>query len=484
MDEIELKLLLASSSADQVKASKVLPRTSRIVQQHATYFDTADRALAMAGMSLRIRQSGKTRIQTIKVTGNGAAGLFARSEWEMPVQDNVPVLDDATPLHPLLEKNAGQLLRVFEVEVERRIWDVEEGDATIEVVLDRGTIRAGDRQTQVCELELEIRSGPPEAAFHLARRLDAQTPLRLGVLTKSERGDLLSQALRSFVKAKSVPLEKEMTAATALQTILQAGIKQFRLNEDLLLASRLPEPLHQARVALRRMRSAFSTFKGLLGVDAARDVRDGLRELAAGLGHARDLDVLLQRARPGPLQDRLRSEREAGYDRVEEQLRSARTRALMLELVEWVHCGPWLTDPDTEKDRNLPARTFASHALDSLRRKVKKKGRNFRKLDDEARHELRKATKKLRYATDFFELLFQGKKEKSRQRKFLAALKDVQDQLGALNDLATAPQVLDRLGISGDPEASTLLVGGRKKALIAAAADAHDGLMNAPRYWR
>lgn len=96
------------------------------------YFDTADRALAAAGMSLPIRQVGEHRTQTMNAAGARATGLFVRSAWEIPVQTDVPVIDDKTPVQALL------------------------GD-----VLDRGTITAGDRQTPVCEMDLK--AGPPEA---------------------------------------------------------------------------------------------------------------------------------------------------------------------------------------------------------------------------------------------------------------------------------------------------------------------------------
>jgi CHAD domain-containing protein len=314
--------------------------------------------------------------------------------------------------------------------------------------------------------------------------LDSAAQVRLGVLTKPERGDLLRQALRAAVKSGPVPLDDEMTAAEAFQAIVQVCIKQFRLNEDLLLTSRSTEALHQTRVALRQLRSAFSVFKPLLGAEAVRELCDGLRDLAGRLGPARELDVLLQRARPGLLRDRLQTEREAAYDRVEEELGSDKARALMLTLVEWVHSGSLLVNPDTEETRTLPVRTFAGRALSRFRRKVKEGGRNLRGADDAARHELRKDAKKLRYAAEFFALLFDGKSEKAQQQDFIAALEAVQDKLGELNDLATMPHVLDRLGIADDPEAPALLAGSKKKALIAAAADAHGNLIDAGRYWR
>ena len=51
-------------------------------------------------------------------------------------------------------------------------------------------------------------------------------------------------------------------------------------------------------------------------------------------------------------------------------------------------------------------------------------------------------------------------------------------------DITRALAILDRLGIADDPEAPALLAGDKKKALIAAAADAHGNLIDAGRYWR
>ncbi len=259
----------------------------------------------------------------------------------------------------------------------RRIWNIRFDDTSIEAVLDEGDILAGDRRTPVCEMELELKSGDARALFDLARQLDAEAPLRLAVLSKAERGHRLTQALTPAVTAETVPLTREMTAAEGLQAILQACLAQFRLNEDLLLDSRAAEPLHQTRVALRRMRSAFSIFKPLLGPDEARDPRDRLGQLAKELGHARDLDVLMQRAAPGPLRDRIRADRKAAYDRAVEVLDRAETRRLMLELVEWMHCGPWLTTAETADRSDQPAKVFAAMALKRFRRKVKKKGRTW-----------------------------------------------------------------------------------------------------------
>ncbi len=209
-----------------------------------------------------------------------------------------------------------------------------------------------------------------------------------------------------------------------------------------------------------------------------------MRWLVSELGEARNLDVLLERAKQGPLHDTMKIAREAAYDRVDTALRSPRVRALILDLAEWAALGDWLRASETAEVRQQPARDFATAALDRYRRKVKKDGRNLVQVNDEARHEVRKDAKKLRYAAEFFASLFPSKPEKRRLKRFIAALEELQDELGALNDLATARQVLAKLGVADDPRASALLGKDKKKVLLEGAADAYDDLVDTKRFWR
>ena len=61
------------------------------------------------------------------------------------------------------------------------------------------------------------------------------------------------------------------------------------------------------------------------------------------------------------------------------------------------------------------------------------------------------------------------------------ALESLQDSLGALNDLAAGPEVLDRLGLLDLPGAGALVEGGDRAPLLKAAAEAHDRLVGTRR---
>jgi len=213
------------------------------------------------------------------------------------------------------------------------------------------------------------------------------------------------------------------------------------------------------------------------------DLRAELRWLASELGNARDLDVLLKRAEGGPLYERIAAMRETAYDQVCDLLSATRARSLMFDVTAWIATANWSEEAGGERQANRPARDFAAEALDRYRRKVKRKGRNLAALDDEMRHEVRKSAKKLRYAAEFFTPLFERKGEKRRYKRFIKTLGALQDQLGALNDLATAPALLTRLGIAESTGADELGGNGKRAKLVEAAADAYEDFIDTKRFW-
>ena len=105
-------------------------------------------------------------------------------------------------------------------------------------------------------------------------------------------------------------------------------------------------------------------------------------------------------------------------------------------------------------------------------------------VDDQARHKVRRDAKKLRYAADFFASLFEGKHARRRHTRFVVTLEALQDQLGALNDLATAPHLLSRLGLMDERDATTLFDPDSKQALLDTAEEAYHAFVDAKRFWR
>ena len=479
--ETELKLELTAEAAETLAASGLLGEPAATRTLRSVYFDTADTRLKTAGFSLRIRASGNDRIQTVKA-GGPASALFARDEWEMPVSGETPVIDYSTPLRTELAIGADDLQPQFSVEVTRRIWNVTEGDTVIEVALDDGFVVAGERGTPLCELELELKGGSVQGLFTLMRRIADIVPVRFGVRSKAERGYGLREELRPALKSEPMRLDRGMSAASSFQAIAEACFRHFRLNEDLFLQNRNAEALHQARVALRRLRSALSLYGTMLPY--AQHLKDELKWLANTLGDARNIDVLLVEEKEGDLHDRLEAARGEAYGRVDEALRSPRARSLALEFNAWLRCGDYLSLPETEEIRSTPAAEFALQALDRKRRKLKKAGQALAEVDDAQRHEARKAAKKLRYAAEFFGPLFAGKRAQKRYRKFVDQMENLQDRLGLLNDMVMAPHVFEALGLADAAGPRNVIDEDAKARLIRDGQRALDKLIDTKRFWR
>lgn len=480
--EIELKLEFDPADRDRLDAATAFAGADANVEYLvATYFDTPDREVREAGYALRIRREGGTQVQTVKSEG-AAAGLFVRGEWEHDVRGDRPVLDARSgPLAQIVGRDAvARLERVFVTDVRRATRALDAGGARFACAIDQGEVRAGDRRLSLCEVELELESGSAQALFDVARRLDEAAPLRLSALSKAERGYLLAEGEVDLpARSEPITIDPNCTPSEAFRVIARSCLKQFRCNEDIVLRTGAPEPLHQARVGLRRLRTAFSLFKPLIAGDDRGDLlRVELRWLAAELGDVRNLDALIERG-SHTLRERLLVARDSCFDHVRTELASARARLLMLDLTEWLSFGDWCSAPADTAILHGDIEPFAADLLEQRRRQLKRRGKGLAGLDDQHRHKARIATKKLRYATQFFASLYRTGKARRRYEPFLEALETLQDKLGELNDLVVAPRILASLGIDAKPPGS-----GKREQLLRQAEQAYDALIDAKRFWR
>ena len=496
--EIELKLELEPGSSGLLARHPLLAGgPAKTADQVSTYYDTPQGAIRAAGFSLRVREARGKFIQTVKQSDGPAAGLFDRSEWEREIAGADIDFDAAaeTPLGEVLgKKNRKRLEPLIRVEVRRSVWNVHTDTGEIELILDEGTVTGGGNSQTIAEVEIELKRGAASELIELARELGRVAPLRLGVLTKAERGYRLAEGSAGKVlKAEPIELRPGMSAAEGFAAIAYACLRHFRINEDIVVARQDPASLHQARVAMRRLRSAFTLFRPVIADEAYQRLREEVRWFTDQLGDARNLDVLLKRfgsekgAEAERLRERLTAEREAAYAQVLDALGSERLRTLMIDIVGWIETGAWREQNDMAR---LALPEYARSQLDKRWRKVKKGGKALAKLDPEPRHQLRIEVKKLRYAVEFLASLTSGQAALQRQKAFVDALEEMQEQLGELNDAETARNLLTNL-LSGDEDAQIARYVGDRIAVpetedvqLSAAQKAHAALLAAGPFWR
>jgi CHAD domain-containing protein len=130
-------------------------------------------------------------------------------------------------------------------------------------------------------------------------------------------------------------------------------------------------------------------------------------------------------------------QRLSAYARAAGAATSSRFRGAMLKLAEWIETGRWTVDAERTELRARPVADYARKKLARLRKWIKRKAADLGHRSVRQRHRVRIHAKRLRYATEFFAGTFPSETSAKRRTESLTALKDLQDALGGLNDLAT-----------------------------------------------
>ncbi|MBA3810333.1 MAG: CHAD domain-containing protein [Caulobacteraceae bacterium] len=467
--EVELKLAIGSASARRAAEREVGAARPRTLE--SIYYDTGDHRLRAAGYCLRVRREAGKWSQAVK----GGAGL-ARYENERLIKSAAPVfaLLDSTPAAGLIGA-AEDLRPIFRVKVERRSRIRKVGLSRIELSLDEGELAALDRTWPILELELELKSGRPCDIFAEARRLAGAEALVPAFASKAERGHALRDgALGEPAKVHFPPFDRELSAGGAFQAIGRACLEHLALNADLIRSGQRIEATHQARVALRRLRVALTVFKPFLAGDRRESLKGELVWLTGELEGARNLDVFAFEAfrpaartlaDPAPmaaLGQALLGAQQAAHARAASAVDGARYRRLLIDAADWIETADWSGDALTGREAEGPARQFARSALDRRRKALGKRVKTLNWKDPLARHKLRIEAKKMRYASEFFAGLADGRRAR-RRLAFTDVLETLQTSLGRLNDIwvgqRTALAALNRLGERRDADGAGFAAG-------------------------
>jgi len=461
--EIELKLELESSAQDAIKRAGSIEgfTAGRAVTKtlQSIYFDTPDQALRQARVSLRVRKSGRSWLQTAKLGTGVMGGLSSPIEAEHPVGGRAldfSVIDDPEVREKLAELIAeAPLAECFETVMKRTTRQLtrESDGAEIELAFDTGNILAGSGTQALVELEMELKSGPSQALFEAAKGLLGNVPFRFSPYSKAERGYRFAEGQQAEQHkpffAGNIRFAPGISTELAFRDVLRSCLTQVSENRLAVLASEDPEGPHQLRVGLRRLRSAFRLFKPVLNPATMAPLDAMARTIANEAGALRDLDVLIDeivapltdKAPPSLSFDALLADLNAARDKdtrktLTDHLQSAEVNAFLLDLAAYTEGRGWL-DPENFDQTALLAQPIETHAGKALAKQWKKVlgyGKRLEDLTIEERHDMRKAMKKMRYGIEFYGSLY----PKDTVKPFLKRMKKLQDIFGYLNDVAMA----------------------------------------------
>jgi triphosphatase len=503
--EVELKFRV-KSAADLEKLARSDLFTGQSWTVHnlkSIYFDTAAGDLRQAGFSLRLRSQARRRLLGLKWPSESGAS-FARGEIEVSTTKRTPDLAAfgeaiAATLFALIGDRP--LLPQFEVAVRRRSTRLVSEGSEIELALDRGDVKLDGRRVPICEIELELKAGPPLALFDAAFQLSSVAPLRLGLLSKAEQGYLaLTAEPPASVKATEIDLALNESVDEAIAAVLTSTVQQFTANWPCLEHSDQPEAIHQMRVGLRRLRVALGLFRRVCDCPQFAAINVEAKRMASLLGEARDWDVFAEHVREGPLVhldaereltlllDAAEARRVEAYAKARDLIDSEAATQFVLQCHRFIAARQWrmAVPPGQLSALSEACQDFAACHMSRLRKRAVKRGRQIATLSPDERHEVRIILKKLRYTSDFFASVFDKAGQKRRHQRVMSK---VQDTLGAFNDMATARRLLDLLDDGTDPltaRAAGLILGWTGHAMASAeeeiAALWHD-FKRAPQFW-
>ena len=270
MVEIELKFQLPESKKKSVLQA-LKPKTAQKIRLQAKYYDTTERLLAQNHMAIRLRQEGDHWVQTFKASGKNHLERIEHEvhlgQCDIEPELNLELFSENKVVKDLLDQVLGeqqQLMLQFKTDVQRtfKIFSIDETD--IEVCLDDGIVSAAELSEKICEVEFELKQGSPEQLILFTQEWVKKYQLWLDVRSKAERGNLLSiqQKASPAVKAKSLILSKKDSPDAAIRKMVSNTLQQLLPNVAVIADGFAdPEHIHQARIAIRRMRSIFKSFK-------------------------------------------------------------------------------------------------------------------------------------------------------------------------------------------------------------------------------
>jgi inorganic triphosphatase YgiF len=461
-DPETFKAALKHSLFGQKIAGKPAPQAIK-----SLYFDTESGDLLQRGVTLRVRRMNRHMILGVKKEASPDGWFFERAEAETPSPSAEPDLslldkDIARKLEDIVGDK--KLAPRFGSDVHRTLRTVKFRSAEIEVALDDGFLFAGERREPTHEIELELKTGEPAALFEFGLALLEALPLKLGVLSKARRGALmLSGEPPAPVHATSPALSPHMTIEEAIGALLRNALGHFLGNLPVLERGDPVEAVHQLRVGMRRLRSAFGLVYRFFPSAEFDALREESRRIETALGGARDWDVFVESLSEGALPSvidapgfetlieaaRVRAKRSHAAVMQPASARAAARFALSLE--RFVARRGWrIGAPDHRLERlSGPVAPFAVGSFDQLHRKLLKRGKGFDTLTPLERHAVRIAVKHLRYATQFFGSLFHPASAVELYTEKAVAL---QDLLGERNDATIALRLIHTLDFCSDAQ--------------------------------
>ncbi len=464
--ELEVKfsgpMPMLSALPESAFLRALIPAGGRWERIGSVYFDTADGVLAAAGLSLRQREASDGTVQTIKSTAS--PGITARREWVCDLGDTAgfPTPVGEAKIDRLLEEATLRLRAVSEISIDRWRAEFNFKTSALEISIDIGTASAAlnaERPVDgpIGEVALKLISGDPADLFVAAQLTLENAPLRLHMLSKRDAAALIASG-RCFAVPDVTPFSASASdnADAILQRALITAAERLIRLQTSILDARAPQGVRRMRVELRRFRAVERVYRRAAKCPQLQHLAQKAGIIARALGPARDWDVFLDHTLPAIAENRYaidglarlkaaaHTHRALAWADASAQIADPVFSEFVLDLLATAHLQPWRA-----KQLSVPAQIFGARVLDRARRKTCKVARGTDPADPTSFHALRLALKKLRYGVQLFRRIY----PKATRKPYMAAMAEMQDASGVLNDAIVAQKLANKAAMGKGPEA-------------------------------
>lgn len=189
---VEFEMKFRASREQQEGIRQAYSAEEQIFQMQTTYYDTPTGQFSARKCTLRRRLENGLSICTLKTP----AGGFGRQEWEVACETIDAAIEELCKLEvpaELIALAAEGLIPICGARFTRVAKTICWEDAVLELALDQGILTGGNRETPLCEVEVELKSGSQETCLAFARILSERFGLEAEPHSKFRRALALYQ---------------------------------------------------------------------------------------------------------------------------------------------------------------------------------------------------------------------------------------------------------------------------------------------------
>lgn len=412
---------------------------------HSQYFDNDYFELSSQNVALKQQFKNQRWSQTLYLP---TAYQLASTKFQtnlgttQPPKVNIQQYQQHKKINPIAKERLKECLRVlkiqFEAKFERFSSTFQINETQIAVHLDVGFFNIQTQHHDFTEIQFKLIQGDFKTFIDFILPRLQRYSLWFDCRNKAQICYALAQNQRVQVQTK-LQLKTKNKTEHAIQHMLDNTLQHLLPNSSAIASGHFnDEHVHQARVAIRRIRSILKTFsKWSKHIDATWETK--FANIFRQLGTQRDLDMIENSILPQleqvkcpkitlPMRENLHTHP------LPHVFQSYAFNNLILSVLQFIHT------PHQKKSKSDLKHQFKQD-IQKLHHQIIRDAHDFLDFSIDERHATRKRLKRLRYSIECIASLY----PKAQVEQYLKILKPAQETLGLYNDVLVAEALFQTL---------------------------------------